>query len=72
MSQAKRAELLPGTKTIEELLRAWSESKFTGIAIFNVHLGIPHSVEFGRPYRLEINHDELLRKFSLTEKDPSS
>ena len=71
MPQEKRVNIIPGTKTIEEILATWKASRFTGIAIFNVALGIPHSVEYGRPQRVEIEHSELLEHSRLTEPKPS-
>jgi hypothetical protein len=60
---------LPLSRTLDEILAHWRATKFTGIAIFNVALGIPHSVEFGRPDRIRLDHEHLLEKSVLTGKE---
>lgn len=61
------ANNLPEKRTIQEILAHWKATKFTGVAILNVGLGVVGSVEYGRPSRVQINHDVPLEKSDLTE-----
>lgn len=51
------ANQLPESKTLTEILALWKRENFTGVAVFNVHRGIPGSVEFGRPLRIILDHE---------------
>ena len=65
-----RTTPIPGSYTIPQLLQLWKETDFTGVAVINVHKGVPHSIEFGRPNRLQLEYSEgQLEKTSLTAKD---
>jgi len=60
------ANNLPYKRTFQEILAHWKSTKFTGVAILNVNLGVVSSVEFGRPDRVFIEHSDLLEKSDLT------
>jgi len=61
------ANTLPESRTVAEILAHWKTTKFTGVAVVNVHLGIAKSIEWGRPDRVTLEHQEgQLEKNLLT------
>ncbi len=63
------ANNLPITRTLSEILFDLRNKKFTGVAILNVFKGIPQSIEYGRPDRIQLDHSELLSTFPLTKEE---
>jgi hypothetical protein len=63
------ANTLPEKRTLAEILEHWKTTKFTGVAILNIGLGVVGSVEYGRPDRVLINHSEPLEKSDLTARN---
>ena len=54
------------TRSLYELLAEWRRSRFTGMALVHVRGGVPRVVEFGRPNRIELQHEEPLSRTDLS------